>query len=198
MSTSFFNRKMEHFQEQHPKLSKVLFQFIKFYFFSLLVTLVQYLLLTILPEMIYRQTNWSEIPYQLLRIKVGFIDTYVFDFPVTGDATGGLGYFVAFAITLFVAQCINFPVQRNITFKSKGNIGFQLFCYVIAWILITITCSMLMSLYVPLLKKYLSVAVYNIIITVINGGIQMVIYFPVLKIIFPEEKGNESVRMAKI
>lgn len=29
-------------------------------------------------------------------------------------------------------------------------------------------------------------AVYNILITVINGGVQMVIYFPIYKIIFPE------------
>lgn len=184
------NRKLIDFKYQHPKLSKVLFQFIKFYLFSLLVTLVQYLLLTFLPEVIFRNTNWSEIPCQLLHLKIGFIDTYVFDFPVTGDATGGLGYFAAFAITLFIAQCINFPVQRNITFKSKGNLAYQLMWYVIAWFVITITCSLLMSLYVPLLKEYFSVAVYNIIITVVNGGIQMVIYFPILKLIFPEEKAN--------
>ena len=29
-------------------------------------------------------------------------------------------------------------------------------------------------------------AVYNVLITVINGGVQMVIYFPIYKIIFPE------------
>ncbi|WP_281095759.1 hypothetical protein [Fusibacter bizertensis] len=182
-----FTNKVESFKNKHPKLSKVLFQFIKFYLFSLLVTLVQYLMLTFLPELLYQYTKWSEIPCQLLHIRVGFIDTYVFDFPVTGDATGGMGYFIAFATTLFIAQCINFPVQRNITFKSKGNIGYQILWYVIAFFMITIVCSLLMSIYVPLLKDLMPVAVYNIVITVVNGGIQMVIYFPILKLIFPEE-----------
>jgi hypothetical protein len=37
------------------------------------------------------------------------------------------------------------------------------------------------------LQKYIgNPAIYNILITVINGGVQMVIYFPIYKIIFPE------------
>ncbi len=49
-----------------------------------------------------------------------------------------------------------------------------------------------MGLYVPLLKRFLPVAVYNILITVINGGVQMLIYFPIYKIIFPEGKPEEA------
>ena len=97
-----------------------------------------------------------------------------------------MGYFAAFAITLFMAQCVNFPMQRNITFKSHGNVWFQIAWYVVAFVLITIVCSFLMGLYVPLCKRFFAPAVYNILITVINGGVQMVIYFPIYKIIFPE------------
>ena len=43
-----------------------------------------------------------------------------------------------------------------------------------------------MGLYVPLCKRFFPAAVYNILITAINGGVQMVIYFPIYKIIFPE------------
>ena len=68
------------------------------------------------------------IPCQLIHLNLGPVDTYVFNYPVTGDATGGMGYFAAFAITLFLAQCVNFPMQRNITFKSKGNIWYQILC----------------------------------------------------------------------
>ena len=31
---------------------------------------------------------------------------------------GGLGYFISYEVGSFLAQCINFPLQRNITFKS--------------------------------------------------------------------------------
>lgn len=160
-------------------------QFVMFYAFSLAVTVLQYLLLTFLPGFFHRYTDWSEIPAQLIHLTLGPVDTYVFDYPVTGDETGGMGYFAAFAITLFIAQCVNFPMQRNITFRSTGNVWYQIAWYVVAFALITIVCSVLMGLYVPFLREYLSPAVYNIAITVVNGGVQMVIYFPIYKIIFP-------------
>ena len=53
-------------------------------------------------------------------------------------------------------------LQRNITFKSHGNVGYQAMWYFIAWIVI-----------------FLSV-------TIITGGVSMVIFFFVFKIIFPE------------
>ena len=122
----------------------------------------------------------------------GPVDTYVFNYPVTGDATGGMGYFAAFAITLFLAQCVNFPMQRNITFKSKGNVWYQIAWYVVAFVLITIVCSFLMGIYVPLCKQFFPPALYNVLITVINGGVQMVIYFPIYKIIFPEGEQKKN------
>lgn len=89
-----------------------------------------------------------------------------------------------------VAQCVNFPMQRNITFKSKGNVWYQIAWYVVAFVLITIVCSFLMGIYVPLCKQFFPPALYNVLITVINGGVQMVIYFPIYKIIFPEGEQN--------
>jgi putative flippase GtrA len=178
----------ENFSKKHTLIA----QFVKFYAFSMLVTLLQYLLLTFLPGIFYRVTDWCSIPCQLIHLHLGPVDTYVFNYPVTGDATGGMGYFAAFAITLFIAQCVNFPMQRNITFKSDGNIFYQIAWYVVAFVLITIVCSFLMGLYVPLCKRYLSPAVYNVLITVINGGVQMVIYFPIYKIIFPEGQKTEG------
>lgn len=167
-------------------------QFVTFYAFSLAVTVLQYLMLTFLPAVFYRWTDWWQIPAQLVHLDLGPVDTYVFDYPVTGDETGGMGYFAAFAITLFVAQCVNFPMQRNITFKSKGNVWYQMAWYVLAFVLITIVCSFLMGLYVPFLKEHLAPAVYNIAITVVNGGVQMVIYFPIYKIIFPSSPTASS------
>ena len=60
-------------------------------------------------------------------------------------------------------------LQRNITFKSHGNVGYQAMWYFIAWIVI-----------------FLSV-------TIITGGVSMVIFFFVLKIIFPEGEKKEAI-----
>ncbi|WRS30957.1 hypothetical protein U6G28_04545 [Actinomycetaceae bacterium MB13-C1-2] len=171
---------------------KLIAQFILFYAFSMLVTLLQYLMLTFLPGVFYAATDWCEIPAQFGHLKIGPVDTYVFDYPVNGTATGGMGYLAAMVITLFVAQCVNFPMQRNITFKSNGNIWYQAMWYAIAFVLITVVCSFLMGLYVPYLERVAPPAVYNILITVVNGGVQMVIYFPIYKLIFPEGKPPQS------
>ena len=178
--------------EKNPKLAKLAGQFIKFYAFSMLVTLLQYLLLTFLPGLFYAHTDWCSIPCQLIHLNLGPVDTYVFNYPVTGDATGGMGYFAAFAITLFLAQCVNFPMQRNITFKSKGNIWYQALWYLLAFIVITCIVNSINCIWVAAAGKFVPDWVYNIGTTVLNGGVSMVIFFFVNKIIFPETK-KESI-----
>ena len=73
------------FSQKH----KLVAQFVKFYAFSLFVTVLQYLLLTFLPGLFYNLTDWCSIPCQLIHLNLGPVDTYVFNYPVTGDTTGG-------------------------------------------------------------------------------------------------------------
>ena len=70
--------------------------------------------------------DWSLRGYEVLKDKT------------TGEVLigGGLGYFISYEVGSFLAQCINFPLQRNITFKSKGNPVYQAMWYFIAWVVI--------------------------------------------------------------
>ena len=63
---------------------------------------------------------------------------------------GGLGYFLSYEIRSFVAQCVNFPLQRNVTFKSHGNVAYQILWYFIAWVLISLFCNAINGLWLPL------------------------------------------------
>lgn len=99
---------------------------------------------------------------------------------------GGLGYFISYEVGSFLAQCINFPLQRNITFKSKGNPVYQAVWYFIAWVVISLICNGFNNLWMPIAAEYVSPAVYNILVTFITGGVSMIIFFFVFKIIFPE------------
>ena len=99
---------------------------------------------------------------------------------------GGLGYFISYEVGSFVAQCINFPLQRNITFKSHGNPLYQAMWYFIAWIVISLICNGFNNLWMPIAAAYVAPAIYNILVTFITGGVSMVIFFFVFKIIFPE------------
>ena len=104
---------------------------------------------------------------------------------------GGLGYFISYETGSFLAQCINFPLQRNITFKSKGNLVFQAIWYLIAWVVISLVCNGFNNLWMPVAAVYVSPKVYNILVSVITGGVSMVIFFFVFKIIFPEEENRK-------
>lgn len=99
---------------------------------------------------------------------------------------GGLGDFISYETGSFLAQCINFPLQRNITFKSHGNLVYQAIWYFIAWIVISLICNGLNNLWMPVAAAYVSPDVYNILVTFITGGVSMIIFFVVFKIIFPE------------
>lgn len=174
------------FAGSHPRTAKLLEQFVKFYLISLLVTVMQYVLLTFMPMLFARWTSWETIDCYL--IPVFNTGKYIFQFPAEA---GGMAYFAGYGVTLLAAQCVNFPMQRNITFQSKGNLVYQIFWYIIAFALIFMVCSGLQTFYQPLLQRYIGIpALYNILITIINGGVQMVIYFPIYKIVFPEGKAD--------
>lgn len=193
----FFTRKWHHFSAKHPKLAKLIWQFIMFFIFSNGVTIVQYLIYTFLPyafgiEMAAKEFMWPaiELPWGVKWNIIGFDVVY----NDAGEVIigGGLGYTLSFWIGSFVAQCINFPLQRNITYKSKGNIPYQIMWYFIAWVLITFAVTAINSLWLPVAAKVLPSAVYQIVNTVVVGGISMVIFFPVFKIVFPEGEANKK------
>lgn len=119
--------------------------------------------------------KWNILGYEIVKNSVGEV--------MIG---GGVGYFLAYEIGTFLAQCINFPLQRNITFKSHGKVLRQIKWYFIAWILISLFCNAINGVWMPIAQQFLKPAVYNLLVTFITGGVSMVIYFFVFKIIFPE------------
>lgn len=192
--------KWNHFEKQHEKLSKWIYQIACFFAFSMGVTLFQYLVFTFMTgmlgiglagtEFMWPQKEvsilgvdftWSLVGYNVLRDSAGAV--------IIG---GGLGYFISYETGSFLAQCINFPLQRNITFKSKGNPVYQAMWYFIAWVLISLICNGFNNLWMPVAAAYVAPAVYNILVTFVTGGVSMVIFFFVFKIIFPERESKKQ------
>lgn len=186
--------KWNSFEDKHPKLSKWVYQIFYFFVFSMMVTIFQYIVFTFMPGLLGKELagtefmwpqvplkmfdvefTWSLLGYQVLRDSAGAV--------VTG---GGLGYFISYETGSFLAQCINFPLQRNITFKSHGNPWYQAVWYLAAWIVISLICNGFNNLWMPIASEYVSPAIYNVLVTFITGGVSMIIFFFVFKIIFPE------------
>lgn len=64
--------------------------------------------------------------------------------------------------------------------------------YVIAWTVITVVVNSVNCVWVAVMSQILPGWLYNIGTTVLMGGISMVIFFFVFKIIFPQEDGAKK------
>lgn len=195
-------RKWSKFSLYHPKASKLIYQIFYFFVFSNGVTIWQYLVMLFLPHLFgiglaSQEFVWPSVT--LWTWKDGSEAVFgIFNEPVlyeNGNAIigGGLGNFIAFEIAVFTAQCINFPLQRNITFKSKGNPYYQAMWYFIGWVLISILVNATWG-FVNMFMIYWNVvpALSNLLKTFITGGLSMFIFFFIFKIIFPEGEAKKE------
>ena len=188
------------FSDKHPKIAKLLYQIFFFIVFSEGVTIYQYLIFLFLPHLFGMDLAKVEWLWPGWVLGTG-ADGVVYKFALLGKAIaydeageviigGGLGYFFAFLIATFTAQCINFPLQRNITFKSKGNPYYQFMWYIIGWIFIQPFCDGLISIYKWLVGCVIGASIpvflLTLLDTIIMGGVAMVIFFFVFLVIFPD------------
>ena len=188
------------FAESHPKLSKWVYQIFYFFVFSMGVTIFQYLVFTFMPHLLGKGLAGTEFMWPQIDMEIFGVDfTWsLLGYEVIRDAGGavmiggGLGYFISYEVGSFLAQCINFPLQRNITFKSKGNPVYQAMWYFIAWVAISLICNGFNNLWMPIAQQYVAPAIYNLLVTFITGGVSMIIFFFVFKIIFPEGEPDKK------
>lgn len=189
------------FSQKHPKLSAWAYKIAFFLVFSIGVTVLQYIGFIALPhafglELAGTEFMWPHI--KLATIDGNDIYWNILGYNVSYDSAGnviiggGLGYFLAYEITVFLAQCINFPLQRNITFRSHGNPWWQAMWYFIGWILVSVFCNAINGLWIPFAELYVPGAVYNILVTVVTGGVSMAIFFFIFLIIFPDAVKTEA------
>ena len=180
------------FAQKHPKLAEWIRKGGLFVIFSYVVTFIKMLLLMFLPALFRGMVGnaewlWPNIPVKVLGVKLNLaIIGNALATDAAGVVTGGLAFTLANLTTIFIGEFINFPLQRNITFKSHGNPIYQALWYFIAWVVISLICNGFNNLWMPIASVYVAPAIYNILVTFITGGVSMVIFFFVFKIIFPE------------
>lgn len=191
-----------HFKEHHPKAAELISQFMNFLAFSLSVTLWQYLVMLFLP---FAFSDIAGVPFVwpevvLWRWDDGSEAVFgIFNEPVLYDSLGnvkvggGLGNFIAFEIAVFTAQCINFPLQRNITFKSHGNPYYQGLWYFIGWVLISLFTNALWGfINIFCIHWSLPTALVAFIKNCVTSTVSMVVFFFVFKIIFTDSKKTKG------
>ena len=142
---SWCSRSWQYFAGKHPVTAKWVYQIFFFIVFCEGVTIFQYVIYTFMPgwlgiELAGTVWSWPAVPMRLFDVDFTW-NALGYDvlYDVEGNVVsgGGLGYTISMLTGSFLAQCINFPLQRKITFKSHGNIPYQAMWYFIAWAIIT-------------------------------------------------------------
>ena len=172
------------FAEKHPSAATWIREGGLFVIVSNLVTVFKYLILQFLP-MIFSGLSHAAFGFPGITLTIAGISFpwYIIGY---GEEAGGFSYFCAYMVAMIIGECINFPIQRNFVFRSKGNLAKQIMWYVLAFIVITCIVNSINCIWVAVAGQFVPDFVYNIGTTVLNGGISMVIFFFVNKIIFPE------------
>lgn len=193
--------KWRNFAEDH----KNIMEFLKFFIISNGVTVLQMILMPVFKG-IFVHTGLMDINFQLWLVgrEADGSTYYIFNYAagaLDAGGGGGLAYFLAVQITMAIAQVINFFLQRNVTFKSKGNVYKAAMWYVIAYIIITLSAAALQGWYKePIYTLFIHTwnmgkkgeTIADLITMIINCIISFWVYYPILKIIFREDKGGEK------
>ena len=103
-----------------------------------------------------------------------------------GAEQGGLPYFCAYMVAMFVGEVINFFIQRSWVFRSHGNILYQGMWYLLAFFLVTFVVNSINCVWVAVAGHFVPSWLYSIGTTVLNGGVSMVVFFVVNKIVFSD------------
>ena len=184
------------FSEQHPKAAQWVREGGLFLVFSYVVTAIKALLLIFLPDL-YRgavgsaEWLWPNIPVTVFGVQLNLA--------IVGNslATGGLAFTLANFTAIFLGECINFPLQRSVTFKSHGPIVPQALCHLVATIVVFLVMNLFTCIWNPVTNALIANegvrnVVQSIVTTVVTGGVAMVIIFAVDKTVFAPGWGEKK------
>lgn len=197
MKTNFFSGMWGRFKEKHPSVA----QFIVFFVLSNGITLLQIVLMPVFRG-VFDQTALVDTNFQVLPIGQNLDGSryFVFNYgagSISSNGGGGLAYFLAVQITLLIAQVINFFLQRNVTFKSDGNIWKAAGWYLIAYLAITLIAGALQGLYkAPIYNLLMNTwsmgklgeTIADVVTMIINSAVSFWVFFPIFKVIFKNKE----------
>ncbi|MEY8420616.1 hypothetical protein AALA83_15240 [Oscillospiraceae bacterium 44-5] len=195
---------MDSFAEKHPKAAEWIRKGGLFLIFSWVVTALKAVMLMFLPALFHGIVGDAEwlfpgVPVELFGVgfKLSIIGNAL---EVGADGAflvnSGLAFTLANLTAIFFGECINFPLQRNVTFKSHGPLGPQIGLHLLATIVVFLVMNLFTCVWNPVTvalihSEALRNTVSSIVTTVVTGGVAMVIIFAVDNKIFAPGFGEK-------
>ena len=196
---------MKEWLEKHPKAAQWIREGGLFLIFSYVVTAIKALLLIFLPTFyhgIVGDVEWlfPGIPVSLFGVgfKLSIIGNAL-ETAADGSflVNSGLAFTLANLTAIVFGECINFPLQRNVTFKSHGPLAPQILCHGAATVVVFLVMNLFTCIWNPVTVALIPTeavrnTVSSIVTTVVTGGVSMVIIFLVDKKIFAPGFGEKK------
>ena len=183
------------FEKKYPKASQWVREGGLFFLVSNLITVFKYMLLTFLPEafafMGSQDFGFPGIDISMFGIEFKW---YIIGY---GVDQGGAAYFTAYMIAMVIGEVFNFFIQRKWVFHSKGNTLYQGMWYLLAFCVVTCAVNSINCIWVAVAGHFVESWLYNIGTTVLNGGVSMVVFFIVNKIVFNDASGKVETNAEK-
>lgn len=195
---------LDSFAEKHPKAAEWIRKGGLFLIFSWVVTALKAVMLMFLPSLFHGIVGDAEwlfpgIPVELFG--VGFKLSIIGNALEVGTdgaylVNSGLAFTLANLTAIFFGECINFPLQRNVTFKSHGPLAPQLGLHFLATVVVFLVMNLFTCVWNPVTVALISNeavrnTVSSIVTTVVTGGVAMVIIFAVDNKIFTPGFGKK-------
>ena len=182
--------KIKIWAQNNPKVAQWIREGGLFVLVSNVITVFKYMLLTFLPAafafMGSQDFGFPGIDLNLFGIEFKW---YIIGY---GAEQGGLAYFTAYMIAMVIGEVINFFIQRSWVFRSHGNILYQGMWYLLAFCVVTCVVNSINCIWVAVAGHFVPNWLYNIGTTVLNGGVSMVVFFIVNKIVFSDAQSVEK------
>lgn len=170
------------FVDKNPKLSQWIREGGLFFLVSNLITIVRGLLVSIL-QPAFGFLGTAAIGFPNINLNIWGIE---FSWYIIGanEEQGGVAYFTAFLISMWLCEIINFFLQRKFVFQSNGNMGRQFVLYFLAFALVTCVVNALSNIWIGVASNFVPPLVYNLGTTFLTGGVAMVVFFFANRFIF--------------
>jgi putative flippase GtrA len=108
---------------------------------------------------------------------------------------GGLAGFISFLLSYAVAQTVNFIVQRKAVFHANNKLAWPIVVYIITLLIVYFICLYVPTIItVPLASIFGDFAIY--VSNFVNIVIQVIIVFPVMKLIIMKQVPKEEAEAA--
>ena len=196
---------MKEWMEKHPKAAQWIREGGLFLVFSYVVTFIKMLLLMFLPNLFHSLVGDAEWLFPGIPVSLFGVD---FKLSIIGNPleigsdgsyliSSGLAFTLANLTAIFFGECINFPLQRNVTFKSHGPVVPQIIAHFLATVVVFLVMNLFTCVWNPITVALISNealrnTVSSIVTTVVTGGVAMVIIFAVDKTIFAPGWGEKK------